>query len=89
MAEAAVEHQDDRVVGRLVGADRFRLSRHAIGDARVLLETTRDGAQDVALGQDPREPVIVLHEGGAHVAIDHSLRHFDNGQAGFDGQQVA
>jgi hypothetical protein len=85
MAEAAVEHQDDRVLGRVVGADRLRMGRHAVGDARVVAETTRDGAQDVALGQDPGQPAMIQHEDRADVAVDHPLGDFDDRHVGLDG----
>ena len=85
MAEAAVEHQDDRVLGRVVGTNRHRMRRHAVGGARVVAETTRDGAQDVALGQDPGQPPIVQHEDRADVAVDHPLGDLDDRHAGLDG----
>jgi hypothetical protein len=89
MAKAAVEHQDGRVLGRVVGANGLRMRRHAVGDARGVGETTRDGAQDVALGQDPGQPAIGQHEDRADVAVDHPLGDFHDRHAGLDGQQVA
>jgi hypothetical protein len=61
------------------------MSRHAVRDARVLADITRDAAQSVALGQDPRQPAIVSHEDRADVAVDISLSDLDDGHVRLDG----
>src|ERR1700722_5879039 len=53
MAVAAVDHQDSRVLDRVVGRDRLGVDGHAFADDRVVAQPTRKGAHQVPLGHDP------------------------------------
>ena len=58
--EAAVDHQHRGVLGGVVRPHRVGVPGHPVGHDRVVLNAGRDGAQHVALGEDPArsEPSI-------------------------------
>ena len=86
MAVAAVDHQDGRVLDRVVGRDRLGVRGHAFADNRVVAQATRKGAHQVSLGHDPREPSILHHEDRSDVALRHPLGRRDDRQPRLDGQ---
>ena len=89
VAEAPVDHEGRGVVGLVGSVDRLRMSRHPLGDARLVAVTTRDRSHEIPLREDALELISVEHQNGADPAGDHSLRRLSEPVVCRDGQKVA
>ncbi len=81
MPKAAVDHQRRRLARALVRADRVRPVRHRVGH-RFADRPGRDRAEDVALGDDPDQAVVVQHDDGADPPLVHPPGRVDEARRG-------
>ena len=89
MAEAAVDHENCRVLGGVFRFDRLGASRHPVADDRLGGEAVGDGAEDVAFGEHTDEPISVEDENGPDAAVVHAAYRVLDGHVWLDGEQVS
>jgi hypothetical protein len=89
VAEAPVDHENRRVLGRVVGLDRLGPPGHPVADDRFGREAVSDGAQHVALGEDADEAISFEDEGGPDPAVVHAAHRALEGRVCFDREQVS
>ncbi len=89
VTEAAVNHEDCRVLGGVVRLDRLGPSRHPVADDRLGGETVGDRAEDVAFGEHTHESISVEDEDSPDAAVVHAAYRILDRHVWLDGEQVS
>ncbi len=88
--EASVGHRLDRSGRDPISGEPLTTSRAITSCTVVVAEVLvgSDGTEDVPLGDDPGDLLVLHHDRAAHASIDHHLRSAPQVAGGVNGQQV-